>query len=158
MLWNQSNIQGQSEGREIPLRANMNSKENRPNCPRRGKTRATKSWLVLVFVLHLIGWDSGASFQDQSQSEVRAKPKLFKIFSDTPCPKHVISPYYMNTLSSKKVMLTHKRINLTLLSWYHPNSLNSFIRIWREVARESCLLVYGRSRVYYLRFIFSQVS
>ena len=32
------------------------------------KTRATKSWLVLVF--HLIGWESGASFLVQSQSRI----------------------------------------------------------------------------------------
>ena len=35
---------------------------------KRGKTRVTESWLVLV--LHLIGWVGGASFLDQSQSEV----------------------------------------------------------------------------------------
>ena len=45
-------------------------KEN-PTCLKRGKTRATKSWLVLVF--HLIGWLSVASFLDQSQREVRQK-------------------------------------------------------------------------------------
>ena len=35
---------------------------------KRGKTQVTESWLVLV--LHLIGWVGGASFLDQSQSEV----------------------------------------------------------------------------------------
>ena len=34
----------------------------------RKKTRVTKSWLVLV--LHLIDCESGASFLDQSQSEL----------------------------------------------------------------------------------------
>ena len=34
---------------------------------KQSKTRATKLWLVLV--LHLIGWESGASFLDQSQSK-----------------------------------------------------------------------------------------
>ena len=37
----------------------------------RGKTRATKSWLVLV--MNLIGWESSGSFQDQSQSKVKQK-------------------------------------------------------------------------------------
>ena len=36
---------------------------------KRGKARVTKSWLMLV--LHLIGWGSGASFEDQSQSKVK---------------------------------------------------------------------------------------
>ena len=35
---------------------------------KRGKTRATKSRLVLV--LHLIGWEDGASILNQSQSVV----------------------------------------------------------------------------------------
>ena len=36
-----------------------------PNCPKRGKTRATKSWLRPT------GWEDDASFLDQSQSEVK---------------------------------------------------------------------------------------
>ena len=43
--------------------------KNRPNILKRGKTRASKSCLVLV--LHLIGWESGVRFLDQSQSEVK---------------------------------------------------------------------------------------
>ena len=43
--------------------------KNRPNILKRGKTRASKSCLVLV--LHLICWESGVSFLDQSQSEVK---------------------------------------------------------------------------------------
>ena len=45
--------------------------KKQPNILKRGKTRATQSWLVLV--LNLIGWKSGASFLDQSQSEVKHK-------------------------------------------------------------------------------------
>ena len=41
-------------------------KEN-PTCLKRGKTRATKSWLVLVLQL------SVESFLDESQREVRQK-------------------------------------------------------------------------------------
>ena len=37
--------------------------------PKAQKMWANKSWLVLV--LHLIGWESGASFLDQSQREVK---------------------------------------------------------------------------------------
>ena len=58
----------QEEDKKIPLRANENSKQ-KPNCLKRGKTRATKSRLVLF--LHPIGWESGASFLNQSQSEVK---------------------------------------------------------------------------------------
>ena len=43
---------------------------------KRGKAQVTKSWLVLV--LHLIVWESGASFLDQSQSVV----KLNQLISD----------------------------------------------------------------------------
>ena len=47
-----------------------NQKEaKQENCLKRGKTQATRSWLVLV--LHLIGWESDASFLNQSQSEIR---------------------------------------------------------------------------------------
>ena len=42
---------------------------NQPNCLKRGKMPAIKSYLVLV--LHLIGWESSWSFSDQSQSEVK---------------------------------------------------------------------------------------
>ena len=35
----------------------------------RGKTRVIKSWLVSL-ALNLIGWEGGASFLNQSQSEV----------------------------------------------------------------------------------------
>ena len=65
------NNNSQWEERKISWRANENSNLTR------GKTRVTKSWLVLV--LHLIGWERGASFLDQSQSKVtqnRCNPRL----------------------------------------------------------------------------------
>ena len=45
-------------------RTNENSKQMHVTSAKRGKTRATKSRLVLV--LHLIGWEVGASFLNQS--------------------------------------------------------------------------------------------
>ena len=45
--------------------------KKQPNILKRGEIWVTKSWLVLV--LNLIGWKSGASFLDQSQSEVKHK-------------------------------------------------------------------------------------
>ena len=42
--------------------------KNKQTAKKRGKTRATKSWLDLV--LHVIALKSGVSFLDQSQSEV----------------------------------------------------------------------------------------
>ena len=43
-----------NQKKKILWRAKEKSKWTQPNCLKRGKTRATKSWLVLV--LHLIGW------------------------------------------------------------------------------------------------------
>ena len=40
------------------------------------KTQAAKLWLVVV--LHLIGWEIGASFQAQSQSEAKKKHQTKK--------------------------------------------------------------------------------
>ena len=57
------------EETKIPLRADDNWEWKHPNYLKRGKRRAAKLWLVLV--LHLIGWESGASFFDQSQREVK---------------------------------------------------------------------------------------
>ena len=65
------NNNSQWEERKISWRANENSNLTR------GKTRVTKSWLVLV--LHLIGWERGASFLDQSKSNVtqnQCNPRL----------------------------------------------------------------------------------
>ena len=63
---------GQSEERKIPLTANENSKENRLNCLKCGKTRdLVYEWFGLL--LHLIGRESGASFLDQSQSKVQSR-------------------------------------------------------------------------------------
>ena len=57
-------------------------------CPKRRKTRINKSWLVtrvtkswLVLALHLIGWESGSSFLDESQSKVeqnQSNPDYFR--------------------------------------------------------------------------------
>ena len=44
--------------------SNENLKQVHVTGAKRGKTRVTKSWLVLV--LHLIGWQSGARFLNQS--------------------------------------------------------------------------------------------
>ena len=59
---------GQSEDMKILLWASDLLKWKQPNCLKSGKTQMTKSWLVIV--LHLNGWESGASFLDQSQSKV----------------------------------------------------------------------------------------
>ena len=42
------------------------------NCLERGKTRAAR--LRLVFAGRRIGWESGASLPDQSQSEIQLTP------------------------------------------------------------------------------------
>ena len=73
---NQSKKNYQSESKKLSQRgANECSRQKQANCPKSGKTRFTK--LRLVLVLHLIGWDDGASDLDQSKSAVRkAKPKV----------------------------------------------------------------------------------
>ena len=65
-------------------------RSNQTNCQKRGKRRATKSWLISVLLL--IGRAGGASFQGQSQSELKKNrydffwnvldDKLFSSFTD----------------------------------------------------------------------------
>ena len=65
-------------------------RNNQTNCQKRGKRRATKSWLISVLLL--IGRAGGASFLGQSQSELKQKrynffwnvldDKLFSSFTD----------------------------------------------------------------------------
>ena len=70
----------QSEDRKIPSRAHENYRQKQPNCLKRGKTRATKLWLVSV--LHLIGGESFATFLNQSVLS-KAKPIQSRITFDT---------------------------------------------------------------------------
>ena len=65
-------------------------RNNQTNCQKRGKRRATKSWLISVLLL--IGRAGGASFLRQSQSELKQNrynlfwnvldDKLFSSFTD----------------------------------------------------------------------------
>ena len=79
---NQINPSSQSEQRFISSLANENSKWTKwknGNCLKRGKTRATKSRLFPA--LHLIGWEDGVSFLNQSQSKVQylqSKPDHYR--------------------------------------------------------------------------------
>ena len=59
---------------------------------KRRKTRWNKSRLVLV--LNLIGWESGASFQNQPQGEVLA------ILSDAKAHIYLKFPYVLSFLPS----------------------------------------------------------
>ena len=68
----QINPSSQSEQRFISSLANENSKWTKwknGNCLKCGKTRATKSRLFSA--LHLIDWEDGVSFRNQSQSKVQ---------------------------------------------------------------------------------------
>ena len=60
--------------RSEPIR---NSKGIHVTGAKRGKTRASKSRLVLV--LFLIGWESGAIFANQSQSVVKQKRRSLEL-------------------------------------------------------------------------------
>ena len=65
---NQSKKNYQSESKKLSQRgANECSRQKQVKCPKSGKTQVTK--LRLVLVLHLIGWENGASELDQSQSD-----------------------------------------------------------------------------------------
>ena len=69
VLWNKSNDKNQSEERKNTFKSQWKLGVKTNKQPKRRETRATESWLVLV--LHLIGWESDASYLDQSQSEVK---------------------------------------------------------------------------------------
>ena len=75
----------QSEERKLPSRTNKKSEYKQPttktreNAGKRGKTRVTKAWLVLV--LHLIGGKGGASFLDQSQGEIKQKQSNLQLLT-----------------------------------------------------------------------------
>ena len=62
-------------------RANQNSKQIHLTGAKRGKTRATKTRLVLVWIP--IGWESGASFINQSQNVVMQNQSKREITFDT---------------------------------------------------------------------------
>ena len=65
---NQSKKNCQSESKKLSQRgANECSRQKQVNCPKSGKTQVTK--LRLVLVVHLIGWENGASELDRSQSD-----------------------------------------------------------------------------------------
>ena len=63
---NQSNFSDQSERGWIII-CQWELKVKQANCLKRGTMRMTKSRLFLY--LHLIGWEDGTSFRDQSESE-----------------------------------------------------------------------------------------
>ena len=84
------------------LKSQRGFKVKTPNCLKRGKTRATPSWLVLV--LHLIGWESGASCLDQSQIEVK---------------QNQCNPGWLSTLSWKWL---HESF------WSHINLFNFYLK------------------------------
>ena len=63
---NQSNFSDQSERGWIII-CQWELKVKQANCLKRGTMRMTTSRLFLY--LHLIGWENGASFRDQSESE-----------------------------------------------------------------------------------------
>ena len=63
---NQSNFSDQSERGWIII-CQWELKVKQANCLKRGTMRMTTSRLFLY--LHLIGWEDGASFRDQSESE-----------------------------------------------------------------------------------------
>ena len=92
--------------------------QKQANCLKCGKTRATKSWLALV--LYLIGRESGASFLNQSQSEVkqnRCNPRLFSTLNwnwrkGQDCV--VLDWFFFLSLTQSRAMLNKKSCNQSL--------------------------------------------
>ena len=78
---NQSSYPSQSQQTQITQWTNQNSKQIHVTGPKRGKTRVSKS--RLVWVLLLIGRESGARFFIQSQSEVKQNQSKTRITFDT---------------------------------------------------------------------------
>ena len=62
-------------------RANQNSKQIHVTGAKRAKTSAAKTQLVLVWIP--IGWESGASFVNQSQSVVKQNQSKREVTFDT---------------------------------------------------------------------------
>lgn len=61
-----------------PMRTQSKKKKKKENNAKVGKIQVTKLWLVLV--LYLIGWKSGMSILDQSQSKLRQKQNNLHFF------------------------------------------------------------------------------
>ena len=117
------------EERKIPLRADDNWEWKHPNTLKRGKRWAAELWLV--FILHLIGWESGASFLDQSQGEVKqnqSNPWLLSTFK-----WKLLSPWIVfhcgdvNETTEFLLFQINYKI-LSPLSWW-GQSLNQLSRI-----------------------------
>ena len=75
-----NNHNGRQEERKISLRANQNSKLNQPNCLKRGKTRASKSWLLFFASDWLKDW---WQFSGPIAERSKAKPVQSQITFDT---------------------------------------------------------------------------
>ena len=78
---NQSNHSIQSQWEQNTKWTNHKSKQIQIIWVKSGKTCVSKSRLVLV--LHLIGWESGASFFNQLESMAKQNPSKHNITFDT---------------------------------------------------------------------------
>jgi len=78
---NQSNYPSQAQQTQIIQWTNQNSKQIHVTGAKLGKTRASESGLV--WILLLIGWESGATFFNQSQSEVKQNQCKTRITFDS---------------------------------------------------------------------------
>ena len=124
---NQINPSSQSEQRFISSLANENSKWTKwknGNCLKRGKTRATKSRLFPA--LHLIGWEDGVSFLNQSQNKIQylqSKPDHYRDsikipFNVVVLPNKFVSffcPLLKTTVMSNRPASQFKFYSLTMI-------------------------------------------
>jgi len=116
---------------------NQNSKQILLVGVKRGNTRAGKSRLLLV--LHLIGWESGASNFYQSLSVVKQNQSNHVSYFDTKLKnrcngllnplspnsdKHVISPYSITTWSNIQVMRIKEMMAMIKCLNFWSNSPN----------------------------------
>ena len=87
----QSNYPNQSQQTQITPWTNQNSEQINVTDAKRGKTCASKS--PLVWVLHLIGRESGLRFFNQSQSKVKQNQNKMRITFDTQLKTAVTCTY-----------------------------------------------------------------
>ena len=92
---------------------NQNSKQTHATGVKRGKTRASKS--RLVWVLLLIGRESGARFFNQSQSEVKQNQTKTRINFDTQLKTALIpgTEKKMALVAKDESLSNHIRLSVT---------------------------------------------
>ena len=98
------------------FKGQLELKVKNSNCPKRGKTRATKEWLFKLF--HPIGWENGASFLNQSQS----KWSETNVIPD--CFRHWIENCSNTKFYKRQPHLSYRNLEwIIILQWKSPRTV-----------------------------------